>query len=84
MKVLEKVFALNGADASKSDNLVQGTCFINNIQLIPIIYTGVTHSFISTDSMKRLGLMVSTMNESMPIDTPMNGSKTTSLVCLKC
>ncbi|XP_050877531.1 uncharacterized protein LOC127081304 [Lathyrus oleraceus] len=84
MKVGGKVFALSGADASKYDNLVRGTCFINDIPLITMIDIGATHSFIFADCVKRLNLMVSAMNGSMVIDTPANGLVTTSLVCLNC
>lgn len=57
-----KVFALSGTDTSGSDNLIRGTCFINNDPLISIIDTGMTHSFISRDCLRRLNLVVSTMN----------------------
>ncbi|XP_050876277.1 uncharacterized protein LOC127079973 [Lathyrus oleraceus] len=74
VKVGAKVFTLSGAEASKFDNLVRGTYFIYDIPLITIIDIGVTHSFISIDCVKRLGLVVSTMNGNMVIDTPTNGS----------
>lgn len=83
MKYCGKVFDLSGAKASKSDNLVPGTCFINVIPLITIIDIGATHSFISTNCVKISCLMVSAMNDIMVIDTPVNGLVTTSLVCLK-
>lgn len=76
------MFSLSGADASKSNNLICGTCFINGIPLIIIIDTGATHSFIFVDYVKRLNLAVSAMNGNMVIDTLANGSMTTSLVCL--
>lgn len=40
--------------------------------------------FISLDYAKRLDLNLSFMVGSVVIDTPDNGSLTTSLVCLKC
>lgn len=40
-----------------------------------------THSFISCDYVKILNLVVSTMNGSMVINTPANGSVSPSLVC---
>lgn len=84
MKVGEKVFALSGVMTLKSDNLVRGTCFINGIPLVTIIDTSATYSFISTGCVKKLDLVVSSMNGSMVIDTPVSGSVTTSLVCLNC
>ncbi|XP_050896160.1 uncharacterized protein LOC127102881 [Lathyrus oleraceus] len=69
-----KVFTLSGVEAPKYDNLVRGTCFINNIPLITIIDIGETHAIISIDYIKRLNLMVYAMNDNMVIDTPTNGS----------
>lgn len=68
------MFALSGKDVSKMDNLIRGTCFINDIPLTTIIDMGATYSFISIDSVKILNLVVSTMNGSMVIDTLVNGS----------
>ncbi|XP_050916565.1 uncharacterized protein LOC127131692 [Lathyrus oleraceus] len=77
-----KMFGLSGADGSKSDTVLRGTCFINGIHLITIIDMGATYSFIYLDCVKRLNLAVSIMNGSMVIGTPANGSVNTSLVCL--
>jgi hypothetical protein len=79
-----KVFALSGDGAGQMDNLIRGTCFINNTPLITIIDTGVTHSFISLDCVERLNLETSVMSSRMVIDTPANGSVTTKLVCVNC
>lgn len=64
--------------------MIKGTCFINNVELIAIIYTSSTHSFISLECATGLGLKLSSMVGSMVIDTPTNGSVTTALVCLGC
>lgn len=42
----------------------------------------MTYYFISIECVKILNLKVPTMNGSMVIDTPANGSMTTLLVCL--
>lgn len=73
---------MNGAKTSESYNLIRGMCSINYVSLISIIDIGATHSFISFDCVKRLNLEVYSMNGSMVIDTPTNGSMTTMLVCL--
>lgn len=59
-------------------------CFINSIPLIAIIDMGAMHSFISLDCVDNMDLMLSYMVGNMIIDTPANGSVTTSWVCLKC
>ncbi|MCI63797.1 cellular nucleic acid-binding protein, partial [Trifolium medium] len=50
-----KVFALDGGDI-EADNLIRGTCFINDTPLSAIIDTGATHSFISLDCVRKLNL----------------------------
>ncbi|XP_058726457.1 uncharacterized protein LOC131597808 [Vicia villosa] len=71
-------------DDSKKDNLIRGTCFINNIESVTIIDTDATHSFISLDCATMLGLKLSYMDGSMVIDTHANGSITTTFVCKGC
>ncbi|XP_050919122.1 uncharacterized protein LOC127136628 [Lathyrus oleraceus] len=67
------VFALSGSETTSSNNLIRGTCFINNIPLVAIIATSATHSFISLDCAERLGLKLSSMIRSMIVDTPSLG-----------
>lgn len=69
-------------ETSKYDNLIRGMCFIKGVSFISIINTGVTHLFISFDCVNKLNLGVSSMVGSMVINTPTNGSVTTTLVCL--
>ena len=66
------------------DRLIRGTCFINSTPLITIIDTGATHCFIAADYVERLGLMLSSLNGEMVVDTPAKGSVTTSSMCGKC
>src|ERR1051325_171932 len=79
-----KVFALAGDSSSNEDKLIRGTCFINSTPLITIIDTGATHCFIAADCVKRLGLVLSSMNGTMVVEVPAKGSVTTSLACLRC
>jgi len=53
-----------------------------HLRFYPI--TGATHSFIASSCVKSLGLVVTSFLHGMVIDTPTNGSVTTSLVCAKC
>ena len=80
----EKVFALAENQTVSEERLIRGTCFINSTPLITIIDTGATHCFIVADCVKRLGLVLSSLNGEMVVDTPAKGSVTTSFVCLKC
>jgi len=78
------VFALAGTQTANEDRLIRGTCFIDSIPLIAIIDTGATHCFIAADCASKLGLVMSSMNGEMVVETQAKGSMTTSLVCLKC
>jgi len=79
-----KVFALTGTQIENEDRLMRGTGFFNSTPLIAIIDTGATHCFIAADCAYKLGLVMSSMNGEMVVETPAKGSVTTSLVCLKC
>lgn len=68
----------------KGENLIRGTCFINNVELIAIIDTGATHSFILLECGTMLGLLVSSLGGGMVIDTPANGFVMTATVCRGC
>jgi len=59
-------------------------CFINSTPLIAIVNNGAKHSFILSSCVERLGLVVTSFSRGMVIDTPANGSVTTSLMCAKC
>lgn len=75
---------MTGTETGASDRLIQGICYINGISLIAIIDMGETHSFISSECVKRLNMGVSAMNGNMVINNPTNGSVTTSSVCVNC
>jgi len=77
-----KVFSLSAEEGVEPDNLIKGICFINNTPLLAIIDIGVKYSFISLGCAKHFNLVMSPMLRGMVIDTPTNGSVTTSLVCL--
>jgi len=79
-----KVFTLASTHTANEDCMIRGTCFIYSISLIAIIDIGATHCFIAADCASKLGLVMSSMNGEMVVETPAKGSVTTSLVCLKC
>ena len=75
---------MNVEEVTEPDNLISGICFINNTLLLAIIDIGASHSFISLGCAKRLNHVMSPMLRGMVIDTSVNGSVTTTLVCLNC
>ncbi|XP_058751888.1 uncharacterized protein LOC131624992 [Vicia villosa] len=80
----DKVFALSGTEDSKKNNLIRGACFINDVDLVVIINTAYTHSFISLECASKLELELSDMDGSMIIDVPGSGFVTTTYVGRKC
>jgi len=83
-KATGRVFTLNGAEASKSKDLIQGKCFINGIPLLVLFDSDATHSFISCSCVGKLKLFVSSLNKDLVVETPTSGSVLTSNVCLNC
>ena len=79
-----RVFTLSGEKAKGSDDLIQGTCLINDTLLIVLFDSGATHSFISSECMERLKLPVSRLPYELIVHTPTEGKVITSLACLSC
>jgi len=83
-RATRRVFTLNGVEASKSKDLIQGKCFINGIPLLVMFDSGATHSFISYSCVRKFKLPVSSLNRNLIVETPTSGSLLTSDVCLDC
>jgi len=81
-KATGRVFTLNGAEASKSKDLIQGRCSINGISLLVLFDSSTTHSFISCLCVGKLKLSVSSLNKDMVVETLTSGFVLTSDVCL--
>ncbi|XP_004514385.1 uncharacterized protein [Cicer arietinum] len=78
-----RVFAVSGAGASERDNLIQGTCLISDTALFVLFDCGATHSFVSLDCVRHLGLPVSSLQYCLIVNTPTSDSVDTSSVCLE-
>ena len=79
-----RVFTLNGTEASKSKDLIEGKCFINGIPFIVLFDSDATHSFISHLCVRKFKLLVSSLNKNLIVETPTSGFVLTSNVCLDC
>lgn len=75
---------LTGSQLNSSNRLIRGTCYIHDIPMIAIIGTVATHSFISANCVRKIGLVLSTLNDGLVVDTLANSAVTTSLVCMNC
>ena len=76
-----RVFTLSREEAKKDSNLVQGTCFLNQIPLNVLYDSGATHSFISYDCVSKLKLPVKPLSVSLSVSTPANIDIPASAVC---
>ncbi|XP_039690613.1 uncharacterized protein [Medicago truncatula] len=63
----------------KKPNKAQSSC-----KVFALADTGATYCFIAADCVSKLGLVMSSINGEMVVETPAKASVTSSLVCLKC
>nr|XP_027190477.1 uncharacterized protein LOC113786662 [Cicer arietinum] len=78
-----RVFCLS-AKKGMNHNLITGTGFINEILLIVMFDTGVSHSFISSDFVLQHNLPVLEMPYPLIVSIASKNSIETSLVCHQC
>ncbi|XP_015940044.1 uncharacterized protein LOC107465579 [Arachis duranensis] len=64
-----RVFAVNAKDATKADPLMRGICLIGDKTLVLFYDTGASHSFLSFDKVKELGLKVSELAFKLHVHT---------------
>ncbi|XP_019431625.1 PREDICTED: GATA zinc finger domain-containing protein 15-like, partial [Lupinus angustifolius] len=53
-----RVFTMSGTEVGANEDLIQGTCNVNEIPLSVLFDSGATHSFIAIDVVNRLALPV--------------------------
>jgi len=79
-----RVYAMTGAEATGSGNLVMGCCLIVGVSCCVLYDSGATHSFVSDSYVKRLGLPVCELQCELAVSTPASGLVTTSSLCARC
>ena len=62
--------------------MIQGIIYLNNHSVIAMFDSGASHSFVSYECAKRLGLTISKLHYSICVTTPTNAKVVTSYVCL--
>lgn len=72
---------MTAEDASASDSLIQGECFVNNKTLTIFYDPSASHSFISIECARVLGLGPSILEYDLSVYTPPAQNAITSLVC---
>src|ERR1044072_751660 len=79
-----RVYAITGTDAEDTNELIQGTCTIAGTPLVVLFDSGATHSFISVECVRRLGLPVVELPYDLVVSTPATNSLVTRTTCLQC
>jgi len=78
------VYAVTGAEAAGSGNLIIGSCVIVGRSLHVLFDSGVTHSFVSESRVVKLDLPVKELQYDLVVSTPASGLVRTSTVCARC
>ncbi|XP_019431098.1 PREDICTED: uncharacterized protein LOC109338343 [Lupinus angustifolius] len=65
-----RVFTMSGAEVGANEDLIQGTCNVNESPLSVLFNSGATHSFIAIDVVNRLALPVVCLPHDLLVSTP--------------
>ncbi|XP_028806055.1 uncharacterized protein LOC114760913 [Neltuma alba] len=79
-----RVFALTKEEADKSPEMIQGMIQVNNYLVHAMFDSGASHSFVSYECAKRIGLAVNTLLYDLCVATPTGTKVYTFDVCLNC
>ncbi|XP_017426298.1 uncharacterized protein LOC108334880 [Vigna angularis] len=79
-----RVYAITGAEAASSGNLITGECLLYGISCRVLFDSGATHSFISKACVEKLGIIEREMQFDLVVSTPAAGEIRTSTVCIRC
>ncbi|XP_058780030.1 uncharacterized protein LOC131653766 [Vicia villosa] len=83
-KTTGRVYTLDARKAKGNNNLIAGTCYVNNQPLCVLVDCGATHSFVSTECVYRLGLEVTPLPNPMIISSATDDTVEARLICKGC
>jgi len=83
-RALGRVFALTTTKATQSRNLVHNSYLLFGNSVVVLYDSGATHSFVSNECVRRLGLMMRELGCKLIVATPASGEVSTSFVCVGC
>ena len=75
---------MTSTEAAQSGNLIFDRCLLFNHSVLLLFDLGATHSFVSKECMRRLGLVVHDLGCELTISTPASGQVSTNSVCAQC
>ncbi|XP_050889055.1 uncharacterized protein LOC127094238 [Lathyrus oleraceus] len=81
-KSISQVYMLGAKKANNA--LIVGMCLVNNHPCFVLFDCGATHSFVSIQCMKRLGLQAIPLSPPMVVTTAMDDVVETLLICENC
>ncbi|XP_058732938.1 uncharacterized protein LOC131604522 [Vicia villosa] len=79
-----RVYTLDAKKAKGNNELIAGTCLVNNQTCLILIDCGASHSFISPQCVQRLGLEAVPLDSPMVVGTTVDGNVETSWKCDDC
>ncbi|XP_058741362.1 uncharacterized protein LOC131613734 [Vicia villosa] len=79
-----RVYTLDAKKAKSNNELIAGTCLLNNQTCLVLIDCGASNSFISPQCVQRIGLEMVPLDSPMVVGTAVDGSVETSRKCEDC
>ncbi|XP_050875243.1 uncharacterized protein LOC127078866 [Lathyrus oleraceus] len=79
-----QVYMLGAKKAKRNNALIVGKCLVNNHPCFILFDCWVTHSFVSIQCMKRIGLQAIPLSPPMVVTTAMDDMVETPLICENC
>ena len=78
------IFALTTTKATQLGNLVQFNCLLFGHDVVVLFDSGATHSFVSNECVRRLGLVMRELGCELIVTTPASGEVSTTSMCVAC
>jgi len=78
------VFALTTTEVKQSGNLLQFLCLLCDHEVVVLFDSGATHSFVSNECVRRLGLTMRELGCELLVATPASGEVSTTSMCVGC
>ncbi|XP_027915153.1 uncharacterized protein LOC114174516 [Vigna unguiculata] len=75
---------LTTIEVTQSSNLVQTICLLFNHEVVVLYDSGATHSFVSNECVRRLGLVIRELGCELIVVTLASGEVSTTSVCVGC
>jgi len=79
-----RVFALTTTEAKQSGNLLQFLCLLYDHEVVVLFDSGATHSFVSNECVRRLGLTMRELGCELLVSTPASEEVSTTSMCVGC